>query len=203
MRRYELSSNDEETDFKYLTQKVDIGQLGIVDKNGFPRIIPLNFVALDGSIYFHGAKDGEKFELFQLNPKVTFSIYQPYSYIPSYFTSGKYGCPATHFFKSLHIRGTGYLVDSVEEKAVALQALLAKYQGEERHQPIDHNSSLYKKALQNVAVFKINVIEITYKIKFGQNETDNTIQKIIDGLLDRGDDLDIATIEEVKARRQK
>ena len=39
-----------------------VGRLGTIGKDGYPRIKPLNFVYLDGTIYFHSAKEGEKID---------------------------------------------------------------------------------------------------------------------------------------------
>lgn len=203
MRRNELESKSYNSDFKFLCDEVDIGHLGLVDKNGYPRIIPLNFIAIDWDIYVHGSLDGEKYELLKKNPKATFSVDYPYSYIPSYWKSQKYACPATHFFKSLLIRGVGSLVENIETKAMVLQKLMEKYQPEGRHTPISADLSLYKKALRDVGVYKIKKRELSIKIKFGQNESDETVNKIIEGLKTRGSTIDHLTIVEITNLREK
>jgi len=96
-----------------------IGQLGVVDEMDYPRIIPVNFTEFDGNIFFHGAQEGEKYNLYLKKPKVTFSVYKPYSYIPSYYMSEQ-ACTATIFFKSVHIRGKGLMNDNLEEKKLLL-----------------------------------------------------------------------------------
>jgi len=39
-----------------------VGRLGTIGNDGYPRIKPLNFVYLNGKIYFHSAKEGEKID---------------------------------------------------------------------------------------------------------------------------------------------
>lgn len=196
MRRNELQSLDE-NDFNFVMENAVIGCVGLVDNNGFPRIVPLNFVAIDKNIYFHGALDGEKYDLVQSSPKATFSVHIPYSFVPSYYQNEKYACPATHLFKSVHIRGIASQVSDLDEKALALQKLMEKYQPGGRYTPISADLSLYKNALKEVGVFMIKSDEITVKIKFAQNEKTEVREAIIDLLQKRDTDLDRLTIAEM------
>lgn len=134
------------------------------------------------------------------SPKVSFSIDIPYSFIPSHFESKKSACPATHFFKSIHIRGVGLMVNDIEEKAVALNKLMIKYQPEGQYLELSPQENIYKKPLLNVAVFKIDPEEVTMKMKFGQNLSPTQFNIVLKSLEDRGEDLDFATITEMKKR---
>ena len=202
MRRDELSSSDDE-DFDFIVNKAIVGHLGLISDSGFPRIVPLNFVANGKVIYFHGAKSGEKYDLLKSSPKASFSIDVPYSFIPSHFQSKKSACPATHFFKSIHIRGTGLIVTDLKEKVEAFNLMMQKYQPEGLYLPLSVEENIYKKPLLDVAVFKMDPLEITMKVKFGQNENQTKINQIISALEKRGDELDFATIAEMKKRYPK
>ena len=90
MRRDEHSSSSDE-DFRYVADHAVVGHLGLIAPSGFPRIVPLNFAAINNVVYFHGAKEGEKFDILKNTPQVSFSIDIPYSFIPSYFESKKTG----------------------------------------------------------------------------------------------------------------
>ena len=81
-------------------------------------------------------------------------------------TPPRYACPATHFCKSVEIRGRCDLVDDLAEKAEALQALMEKYQPEGGHDPIRASDPVYAKALAGVAVFRVSGAW-TAKVKFG------------------------------------
>ena len=50
MRRNEFTSS-EDIDFEFVVQKAIVGYLGINTKSGYPRIVPLNFTAIDQIIY--------------------------------------------------------------------------------------------------------------------------------------------------------
>jgi nitroimidazol reductase NimA-like FMN-containing flavoprotein (pyridoxamine 5'-phosphate oxidase superfamily) len=73
--------------------------------------------------------EGEKYDLLHQQSKVTFSVYQAFSYIPSYFISDL-ACQATIFFKSAHIRGIGSIVEDLEEKKYIVIELMKKHQPE-------------------------------------------------------------------------
>ncbi|MCE7735505.1 MAG: flavin-nucleotide-binding protein, partial [Candidatus Heimdallarchaeota archaeon] len=191
-------SSDE--DFRYVADHAVVGHLGLIAPSGFPRIVPLNFAAINNVVYFHGAKEGEKFDILKNTPQVSFSIDIPYSFIPSYFESKKSACPATHFFKSVHIRGTGLIVNDMEEKAAAMNELMKKYQPEGKYVKLSPKESMYKKPLLDVGVFKVDPKEITMKMKFGQNLSETKFKAVIESLEERGDKLDLATIEEMKKR---
>ena len=201
MRRKEFESYTEE-ELQWLMQYESIGQLGIMDTEGYPRIVPVNFVLFNGNIYFHGAQEGEKFTLFQSNPKVTFSVYKPYSYISSYFMSD-IACSATIFFKSAHIRGTGVMVDDYVEKRDIVVKIMEKHQPEKKYIEIDLENPKYLSYMKTTGIFKIIPTEITMKHKFGQNLSDKVIGHIIEQLKLRNEPIDQETIQEIIKRREK
>ena len=201
MRRSEFSQYDE-SEYLKLMQVEQVGQLGIIDKMGYPRIIPVNFVLYNGNIYFHGALEGEKYELLREHPKVTFSVYQPYSYIPSYFISN-IACQATIFFKSVHIRGIGSLVDDFDEKIQVVIELMEKHQPEKNYDDIDLKNPKYYHYMETTGIYCITPSEITMKQKFGQNMSDSVISHIISYLKERNQPIDLQTVDEIKNRRLK
>lgn len=185
-----------------------VGQLGIIDIQGYPRIIPINFVEFKGNIYFHGAREGEKFSIFSgskqnklEDPKVTFSVYKAYSFLPSYFMSD-IACAATIFFKSVHIRGRGSLVTDLNEKIDIIISLMEKHQPEKKYIEIDIANKKYLSFLKTTGIFKIKPKEITMKQKFGQNMGDSIINHIIEQLQKRNSKIDQETIIEIQKRRK-
>ena len=197
MRRDELASQDDEL-FAELTGEVMVGYLGLVTAAGVPRSIALNFAALGKDIYFHGALGGEKFELLQHDPAAGFTIVKEYSYIPSNWSAPRYACPATHFFKSLEMKGTCGPIDNPVEKAAALQALMEKHQPEGGYNRIDATVPQYAKALAHVGVYRMRCESWTGKVKFGQNEPEKLQQIFVTKLRERGGLTDEATACEIE-----
>lgn len=196
MRRSELASQDEAL-FQELTGEVMVGYLAIATESGVPRSIALNFAALGGDIYFHGALGGEKYELLQSDPPAGFTIVKEYSYIPSHWSAPRYACPATQFFKSLEIKGTCGLVADPAEKARALQAMMEKHQPEGAYDPIDPEIPQYANALAHVGVYRVRCATWTGKVKFGQNEPDKLRRIFVEKLRERRGPLDEATALEI------
>ena len=196
MRRDELSSTDAAV-FDEVASAAEIGELGLITADGTPRVVPLNFAAVEGRVYFHGARDGEKWSRLRADPRCSFSMVKAYSLIPSHWTAPRYACPATHFYKSVEIRGRCEPVDDLEEKAAALQALMEKYQPEGGHDPIRAADPVYAKALAGVAVFRVSGAW-TAKVKFGQNETPVRRRTWIEKLRERGEPRDLATALEIE-----
>ena len=197
MRRGEFKSNNPE-EVKELLDSGQVGYLGIITQDNYPRVIPVNFCTIKNIIYFHGALEGEKYKLLETTPKVTFAVVCQYSLIPSHWISPNYACVATIFYKSILIKGTGYIVDEIEEKVVALQALMEKHQPEGGFNSIDENDELYQKGLKETGIFKVIPETIDYKRKFGNYLPEKTKKNLIEKLLERNEGLDSETAKELQ-----
>jgi nitroimidazol reductase NimA-like FMN-containing flavoprotein (pyridoxamine 5'-phosphate oxidase superfamily) len=197
VRRSELESADGDL-FRDLAATCEVGYLSLVTAEGYPRAIALNFAAVGKTIYFHGALEGEKFELIQASPRAGFSIVKPYSFIPSVWSAPRYACPATHFFKSIEIKGICSQVDDPAEKARGLNALMDKHQPEGGFDPIDPGVPVYAKALAGVGVFRVVADSWTGKVKFGQNEPEKLRRIFVEKLRERGGVMDEETAREIE-----
>jgi nitroimidazol reductase NimA-like FMN-containing flavoprotein (pyridoxamine 5'-phosphate oxidase superfamily) len=197
LRRSELESTDLAL-FRDLAESCEVGFLSLVTAAGYPRAIALNFAAIGETIYFHGALEGEKFELILSAPRAGFTIVKAYSYIPSNWSAPRYACPATQFFKSIEIKGTCSVVDDPAEKARGLGALMAKHQPEGGFDPIDPSVPVYAKALQGVGVFRVVPDSWTGKVKFGQNEPEKLRRIFVEKLRERGGVMDEETALEIE-----
>jgi nitroimidazol reductase NimA-like FMN-containing flavoprotein (pyridoxamine 5'-phosphate oxidase superfamily) len=202
MRRRELASADPAL-FAEIAARAEIGHFTIVTPDGWPRAVAVNFCAVDQRIYFHGALAGEKHDAVAAGGvRVGFTMNLPHSMIPSYWTAPGFACPATHFFKSVEIKGRCAPVTDPAEKAVALQALMQKYQPEGGFDPIDPAESRYAKALANVGVYRISPESWSGKVKFGQNEPPRLRRRFVEELRRRGRPIDLATAAEIEKTLQ-
>ncbi len=57
--RLEIKSKEK---IKEFLDKEHVGRIASIDENGFPQIIPMNFVFLDDKIYMHSHTRGEKLD---------------------------------------------------------------------------------------------------------------------------------------------
>lgn len=175
-----------------------IGRVGLVTSDGYARIIPVNFVEENQAIYFHGALEGEKYDLFQQKPKITFQIEKTYALIPSYWLGEKNGCTATIFYKSLFARGNGLIVEDKAEKFEALQLLMEKDQGEGGYLPFHVDEPLYQKIIDQTGIYRLDLTMVDMKVKFGQNRSETVRRDLIAKLKERGQPLDLATAQEIE-----
>ncbi|MCM3272330.1 pyridoxamine 5'-phosphate oxidase family protein [Paenibacillus elgii] len=197
MRRAEFSIQEQQEIDNFLNE-MSFGFLGTVDKDGWPHITPLNYTYQNGHIYFHGSKKGAKMDEILASQKVSFAVAKEFAIIPSYFTDARQACPATAFYKSVHIRGIAEPVEDPHEKSVALSGLMEKLQPEGGYAPITPEDPKYQGELKAVSVVRISVEEITAKFKFGQNLKGERRDKVMGGLNERGGSEDEATVELMK-----
>ena len=197
MRRtdYEMS---ERVRMEQLLATATHGYLGTVRADGWPMVVPLNFVFADERIYFHGATEGEKMEAVARDDRVTFTVVEEFSLVPSHFRDPRYACPATQYYKAVMVRGRARVVEEAPEKARALQALMEKLQPEGGYVPITADEPLYRKSLRTTAVVAVEVEEMTGKFMFGQNLPTAKREEVATRLEARGCPIDHATVEAMR-----
>ncbi len=142
-----------------------IGRISSIDKNGFPQIIPMNFVFLNDAIYLHSHVRGEKLENISRNNKVGFEADRELEFLPSYFEDPHDASMADTLYISVVIKGIGSFVTDREEKTLALNGLMEKYQPEGQYDPIKSDMQV----LNAVAVIKVTPQSMHGKYKIGQN----------------------------------
>jgi len=141
------------------------GRVASIDNNGFPQIIPMNFVFLNDVIYMHSHIRGEKLENITRNEKVGFEVDRNLEFLPSYFSDPKDASLADTLYISVVVKGKGIIVTDNDEKTLALNELMIKYQPEGGYEPINPQMDV----LNEVAVIKIVPDSIKGKYKIGQN----------------------------------
>ena len=145
--------------------KEHIGRISSIDENGYPQIIPMNFVFLNGFVYMHSHTRGEKIDNINRNNKVGFEVDRELEFLPSYFEDPKDASLADTLYISIVIKGKASLVTDREEKTLALNGLMKKYQPEGGYDPIQ--SAM--KVLDSVAVIKVIPDTLYGKYKIGQH----------------------------------
>ena len=130
-----------------------VGRLGTIGNDGSPRIKPLNFVYLNGMIYFHSAREGEKIDDISRDNRVVFEVDEPAGYVKSSISP----CSAKYLYRSVIVRGKAVIVENDREKLLALQSLMEKYQ------PDGGYGEFQPEKLEIIAVVRIDIEEITGK----------------------------------------
>lgn len=142
-----------------------VGRISSIDEKGFPQIIPMNFVFLNDVVYMHSHVKGEKLDNISRNNKVGFEADRELEFLPSYFEDPHNAALADTLYISVVIKGVGSFVSDREEKTLALNGLMAKYQPEGQYDPLQSDM----RVLDAVTVIKITPQTLHGKYKIGQH----------------------------------
>ena len=178
VKKFEIKSRQKMIDF---LNSQPAGRVASIDARGYPQVIPMNFVYADGAIYMHSHPFGEKLDNIARNPKVGFEVDQHVCFLPSYYFHPTDASQADTLYISVVIKGTAVLVQDNREKAMALNALMEKYQKEGRYEKLDENMP----AVHEVAVIKVVPDDMRGKYKIGQHWSRPYRLKIAQQIIDR------------------
>ena len=131
-----------------------VGTLGLVDSDGSPYVVPLNYVYIPeqqfrerfafaaecpgaiGRIIFHCALGGRKLDCLAHEPRVCFNAYREVRMA----YSGDKACDCTCRYESATCFGTARIVDDHAEKVALLTALSMHYMQREIDPPGDERT---------------------------------------------------------------
>lgn len=160
--RLEIKSKEK---IKEFLDAEHVGRIASIDETGYPQIIPMNFVFLNDAIYLHTHTRGEKLDNIKRNDKVGFEVDRELEFLPSYFEDPKDASLADTLYISVVIKGTASIIEEKNEKALALNGLMKKYQPEGGYEPLTPEMDV----IDEVAIIKVMPDSIRGKYKIGQN----------------------------------
>jgi uncharacterized protein len=178
IKKYEIQSKHKMIEF---LNEQPVGRVASLDESGYPQVIPMNFVYHDGAVYMHSHPFGEKLDNIRRNPNVGFEVDQHICFLPSYFFHPTDASQADTLYISVVIKGKAELVHGNEEKALALNALMEKYQKEGRYEALVANMP----SVHEVAIIKVIPRDIRGKYKIGQHWTRPYRLKMARNILER------------------
>lgn len=128
------------------------GVLSVLGENGCPYALPLNYVYLDGKIYFHCARTGHKLDAIRQCEKVSFCVVERDRVIPRAFATD---------YRSAILFGRARLVPDEEAglKREALEALNRKYAPDY----YEEGREEIRKDWDNVQIVEIRIDHMTGK----------------------------------------
>ena len=112
MRRVDRKTSQE--DAVRILQESDTGFLSTINEDGSPYCVPMAFVYLDGALYFHCARAGQKLDNLQRDARACFTCVLHSKTAPAEYTI---------YFASCVAEGTVHVVESEEERLRAKRAL--------------------------------------------------------------------------------
>lgn len=162
--------------------KTMIGRLATIGEDGYPYITAVNYVHFRGAIYFHCASSGEKLNNIARDARVCFAVDRPLAYLDTEFDKSLPACDVGQFYQSVVIRGRAEIVDDLEEKVAALNALMAVHEGVAEFAEITADS----RAVGLCHVVAVRIESLSAKANLGQKKPPAERQRIADYLRRRG-----------------
>ncbi|MFL0194155.1 pyridoxamine 5'-phosphate oxidase family protein [Clostridium sp. WILCCON 0269] len=134
-----------------LLKSCDYGILSTIGEDGYAYGVPLNYVYINNSIYFHSAEEGHKLDNLINNARVSFCVVGQTSILPDKFSTK---------YESVIIFGRANEVFD-NEKNTALLEILNKYSPEY----IEKGKEYIKNASVKTKVIKIGIEHISGKAR--------------------------------------
>lgn len=131
MKKYPLT----EERINRLLHSEAVGSLATVGGDGYPYVLPVHFVFLDGKIFIHSLAVGEKLDNIKARPRVGFEVNKMLSLI----TDAENPCNTNTEYESVIIRGEARLIEAVDKKIAVLDAIVAKYTPQHSGKPFPPN----------------------------------------------------------------
>lgn len=138
-----------QTDIEAIIQKCEACTLSMVDTDGVPYAVPMNFGYKNQQLFLHSGPEGKKIELLKKNPRVciTFSTDHLLRY-----QNTEVACSYSMKYRSVMILGEIQFLEEITEKQAALDIIMGHY---------TNNAFKYSEpALQNVCVMQVKINEI-------------------------------------------
>jgi nitroimidazol reductase NimA-like FMN-containing flavoprotein (pyridoxamine 5'-phosphate oxidase superfamily) len=127
-----------------IIDKCDVGYLGMMDENGKPYVIPLNFGFAGDTIFLHGSPKGKKISLLRKNPSVCIAFSTDHLLR---YRDADVACSWSMKYRSVLVHGRVEFIDDYEERTKAMNIIMKKYAG--------HEFSFRPPSINNVQPFKI------------------------------------------------
>ena len=116
MRRARLALDERECE--EILKRGKYGVLAVQGDEGYPYTVPLNYVFVDGAIYFHSAKEGHKIDAITREAKASFCVVDKSAVVPELFATA---------YKSVIAFGRASFVDDGEEKTAVLHTFIDRF----------------------------------------------------------------------------
>ena len=151
---------------RFITDKAEIEDIinqcnvcyvGLIEEDGSPYVIPMNFGYADGEIILHSAPEGKHISCLEKDNRVCITFSAEHELV---YQHPDVACSYSMVSKSVLCKGKVTFIDDLDDKENKLNVLMKNY--------TDRPFKYSKPALANVKVWIVKVEEITSKA-FGQN----------------------------------
>ena len=126
--------------------------LSLIDEEGNPYAIPMNFAYHEGVVYLHSGSEGTKMEAVRHNPNVCLTFCEGHELV---YIHQQVACSYSMKSRSVVCRGKVHFIEELEEKRRILQIFMRHY--------TDNECGFSAPAVRNVVIWAIPVTQMTCK----------------------------------------
>lgn len=159
--KYEIRrKNREMKDRKEILQLLDAAEyavISMVDGDGVPYGIPINFAREGDRLIFHCATEGRKLECLRFHPRVSLCVVGRTRVLPGQFTTE---------YESVIVEGMAEIVEDERRKIDDLMVLCRKYSPGH----LEAAKKAIEKSLHRTAIFEIRIESMAGKAKRNTEE---------------------------------
>ncbi len=134
------------SDFLAIIAKCKWCHVAMVDPEGNPYVVPMNFGFRDDTVYFHGAQQGRKITCLRNKPEVCIQFSTDHELR---YQAEQVACSWSMKYKSVMAFGKAEFIEDPAEKEAALRITMANYSGRE--------FTFNPPAIREVCVWKVKV----------------------------------------------
>jgi len=135
----------------------DVCFVGMIETDGSPYVIPMNFGYAEGELILHSGPEGKKISLLGLNNRVCVTFCSDRKLV---YQHPDVACSYSMLSKSVLCKGSVTFIEDLTEKETAMNLTMKHY--------TDRTFKYSKPALTNVKVWRVTIDQMTAKA-FGQN----------------------------------
>jgi len=144
------------SEMESIINECDVCFVGIVEADGTPYVIPMNFGYANGEIILHSAPEGKHLKLLALNNRICVTFCNDRKLV---YQHPDVACSYSMLSKSVVCKGSVTFIEDLTEKATVMDLMMKKFS--------DRTFKYSTPALNNVKVWRVTVVEMTAKY-FGQ-----------------------------------
>lgn len=132
-----------------IINKCQICNMAMVDEDGMPYVLPMNFGFEEDYIYFHSAQTGRKIDVLRNNPNVciSFSTDEKLRWV-----NEEVACSWGMSYRSVLASGKVEFVDDFDQKEEALKVIMKAYS--------EINFTFNAPAVRDVLVFRVKIEQL-------------------------------------------
>jgi len=198
---YDLYAGTDDDAALALLSAAEHGHLTVWDGEARrPSTIFMHYVTrvAEREIWGHLANTNPVLRRLETDPHATFTVSGPSAYVPSYFSGEERGVP-TSYYSWGQFQVEVALVRDHADLLTILEAMLARFQPEGRHPPMDPADRYWQGMLNAITGVRMHIRTAASRAKYGQNKPTRTRHLIVEALRQRGLAQDAAAADQVLA----